>query len=130
MACFLVPATEAAVTTIATKVIEKNETTSGATETKDSALAPFAHKLSWLNKLLWGGSALLLFEHVWHGEVVPFFPFLTAAANPADTAEMLSEMATSGVAMAVLITLVWVGMVAVTSAIEKRPSELSAPVAE
>ena len=32
-------------------------------------------------------------------------------ADPADTVEMLHEMATVGVGMAVLVTLVWVGMV-------------------
>ena len=53
--------------------------------------------------MLWGGAALLAFEHVWHGEVVPYFPFLTAATDPADRAQMLREMATVGVTMAALI---------------------------
>ncbi len=66
-----------------------------------------------------GGSALLAFEHVWHGEVVPWFPFLTAMSNPADTAEMLAEMGSIGVTMAVLITAVWGGMVLVTNSMEK-----------
>ena len=78
--------------------------------------------MNWLNNMLWGGSALLAFEHVWHGEVVPWFPFLTNAVTPVSAAEMLREMATSGVAMAVLVTAVWAGMVAVTNAIEKKPS--------
>ena len=60
-----------------------------------------------MTNLLWGGSALLAFEHLWHGEVVPWFPFLTAMSDPADKAEMLYEMSTVGVTMAVLITLVW-----------------------
>jgi hypothetical protein len=76
--------------------------------------------MNWLNNMLWGGSALLAFEHVWHGEVTPWFPFLTNAANPADAAEMLHEMATSGVAMALLVTAVWVGMVLIATAIEKK----------
>ena len=71
--------------------------------------------------MLWGGSALLAFEHVWHGEVTPWFPFLTNAATPASTAEMLREMATSGVGMALLVTAVWAGIVAVTNSIVKRP---------
>ena len=71
-----------------------------------------------MNKLLWGGSALLAFEHVWHGEVVPFFPFLTAVEN-GETAEMLAEMGSAGVMMAVLVTAVWVGMLAVSSIVEK-----------
>ena len=70
--------------------------------------------------MLFGGSALLAFEHVWHGEVTPFFPFLTAAADAAERAEMLREMATSGVAMALLVTAVWGCMCAVVSRIQKR----------
>ena len=70
--------------------------------------------------MLWGGSILLMFEHIWHGEVVPWFPFLTNAVDPSDRAEMLREMGTVGVGMAVLITLVWVGMLVVSSAYEKR----------
>ena len=34
---------------------------------------------------------------------------------------MLHEMATTGVAMAVLVTAVWAGMVAISNVIEKRP---------
>ena len=70
--------------------------------------------------MLWGGSGLLAFEHVWHGEVVPWFPFLTAMSSPDSTAEMLHEMATSGSLMALLVTVVWLGMVGVSSVIEKR----------
>ena len=125
MACFLVPAAEAVVTTIATKVIKSKEkdeivklslpdgTAEEATKIK------FSTKLGWLNKLLWGGSALLAFEHLWHGEVVPFFPFLTAVGN-GETAGMLAEMGSAGVAMAVLVTAVWGGMLAVSSFAEKR----------
>jgi hypothetical protein len=51
---------------------------------------------------------------------VPWFPFLTAASDPADTAEMLHEMSTIGVTMAVLVTVVWLGMVVVSSVIEKK----------
>ena len=126
MACFIVPAAEAIVTTIAAKVIEKKELNSEAAaqtneETSVSTVRiTFSRKLKWLRNLLWGGTVLLAFEHVWHGEVVPWFPFLTAARDPVDTAEMLLEMGTVGVAMAVLITAVWVGMVVVASVIERR----------
>ena len=125
MACFLVPTTEAIVTTIVEKNVEaheKKEESGVQTLQKESKL-PFSRKLKWLNTMLWGGSALLAFEHVWHGEVVPFFPFLTAAANPADAAEMLHEMGTTGVLMAVLVTAIWIGMVAISNIIEKRPAD-------
>lgn len=122
MACFLVPATEAAVTTIAEHIVKGKEEHSEAQELtcEESRKTPFSHKLKWLNNMLWGGSALLAFEHIWHGEVVPWFPFLTAAGNPEDAMAMLHEMATTGVTMAVLVTAVWAGMVAVSNVIEKR----------
>ena len=104
MACFLVPAAEAVATSIAKIEADKKET---AKKTEQETKIPFSTKLSWLRNMLWGGAVLLAFEHVWHGEVVPYFPFLTAASNPADKAEMLHEMATVGVAMAVLVTVVW-----------------------
>jgi hypothetical protein len=126
MACFLIPTAEAIVTTVVRKVIEKKEKQPEETEIllggipEKASRIPFSRKLKWLSNLLWGGSALLAFEHVWHGEVVPWFPFLTAAANPEDAAEMLHEMATVGVSMAVLVTLVWLGMLGVSAVIEKR----------
>ena len=106
MACFVIPATEAIITTVATKIIEKKETseTSELTVTNKEF---FSTKLKRLNKMLWGGSALLAFEHLWHGEIQPFFPFLTAAANEADAVNMLHEMSTVGVTMALLVTFVW-----------------------
>ncbi len=127
MACFLVPAAEAVITTVASKVMQSRESSPETVHIslEDSTVTeavkiPFSQKLKWLNNLLWGGSALLAFEHVWHGEVVPWFPFLSAAGNPADTAQMLHEMSTAGVTMAVLVTAVWGGMLAISNVIEKR----------
>lgn len=125
MACFLVPAAEAIVTTVAAKVIKSKEKeefvkfslSDGSVQ--EATKIKFSTKLGWLNKLLWGGSALLAFEHLWHGEVVPFFPFLTAVEN-GETAEMLAEMGSAGVMMSVLVTAVWIGMLAVSSVVEKR----------
>lgn len=125
MACFLVPAAEAVVTTLAAKLLKSREKArnveirlpDGSVET--ATRIPFSTKLGWLNKLLWGGSALLAFEHVWHGEVVPFFPFLTAVRD-GETSEMLAEMGSAGVMMAALVTVVWFGMLAVSAMVEKR----------
>lgn len=105
MACFIVPAVEAVVATIAVKIIEKKEKNISAAVSVSKE--PFSKKLKRLNGLLWGGSVLLAFEHFWHGEIQPFFPFLTAVGNPEDMQAMLHEMATVGVSMAVLVTAVW-----------------------
>ena len=64
-------------------------------------------KLHLLSNFLFSGSILLVFEHFWHGEIVPFFPFLTGARTPEDSYTMLQEMSTVGVSMALLITGIW-----------------------
>ena len=64
-------------------------------------------KLHLLSNFLFSGSILLVFEHFWHGEIVPFFPFLTGARSPEDSYTMLQEMSTVGVSMALLITVIW-----------------------
>lgn len=129
MGCFLVPGAEAIVTTIATHVVkkaEKNivperyEVCSHDGKIQQVEKITFSKKLGWLNKMLIGGSGLLMFEHVWHGEVVPFFPFLTAANDPAEFSALLAEMSTAGVTMAALVTAVWGCMVVASNAIEKR----------
>ena len=122
MACFLVPATEAVITTVTQKIVEskeEKEIIQDASSKNEIQKVKFSEKISWLNRMLWGGSALLAFEHVWHGEVIPTFPFLTAVSN-GETADMLAEMGTAGVGMAVLVTLIWGGMVAASRVIENR----------
>ena len=120
MACFLVPVAEAAVVTAATQMVKMKEKKRETAHTTEETAIPLSRKLQWLCNLLWGGALLLAFEHLWHGEVVPWFPFLTAASDPAETAIMLSEMSTVGVTMAVLVTAVWVGMLVVCNVLLKR----------
>lgn len=114
MACFAVPAAEAIIVTTAYFVAKRKEqklqapklsgeSTIKAQETKIT----WSKRLSWLMGLLWGGVALLAFEHFWHGEIVAYAPFLSAMATPEDTSQMLYEMATVGVSMAALVTAFW-----------------------
>ena len=133
MACFIVPAAEAIVTTVVTKVVKNKEKKSlESTEhvTVEEGKIPFSKKLSWLNYMLWGGSGLLAFEHVWHGEVVPWFPFLTAMSSPESTLDMLREMASHGTLMAGLVTAVWIGMVAVSSVLSTKKEPAKEEVTE
>lgn len=113
MACFVVPAAEAVITAFAAKAAKEKSSES-------EARIPFARKLKWLRNLLLGGAILLGFEHIWHGEIVAYFPFLSAAANSADAQMMLHEMATTGVTMAAVVTLAWVGMLVVSGVMEKK----------
>lgn len=89
MACFLVAAAVGVVTTAMGKKV------------------PEKYHIEWLNIMIWGSVLALLVEHIWHGEVVPWFPFLTAMADPADTMVMLQEMATIGVGMLLAVVAIW-----------------------
>ena len=122
MACFLVSGAEAVVVKAVEKAEEKKELKriESGDVSVNSATIPLSRKLKWLFNLLLGGAVLLAFEHVWHGEVVAWFPFLTAMSDPADASEMFHEMATVGVTMALLITAVWAGMCVTADAIVKR----------
>jgi hypothetical protein len=133
MACFLAPVAEAIVVSVIKKSVEKKEkaatpatSVNAAAEISPQGVIPMSRKLGWLTKLLWGGGFLLAIEHIWHGEVVPWPPFLTAMNNPADVGPMLHEIATVGVTMAVLITAVWGVMLLISSRIEKRAAHAPA----
>jgi hypothetical protein len=90
MACFLIPLGLAVITTLFRRKF------------------PEKYRVNWLNVLLWGGVVMLAVEHVAHGEVVLYPPFLTAGLP-----EVLPEMLMVGVPMAALTTLVWGTMVTV-----------------
>lgn len=113
MACFLVPTGEAIVASVVKNRVAANEGPDAVEEAKAEGKVTWSQKLKWLTTMLWGGAILLCLEHIWHGEVVFYPPFLTAMSDPADTAEMLHEMSTVGVGMAVLVTLVWIAMVVI-----------------
>ncbi|MDR2614449.1 MAG: hypothetical protein LBC91_03895 [Candidatus Accumulibacter sp.] len=100
MACVIVPAAEAIIVSAILKKMKRRGAADGP------GLA-WTRKLEWLHRALWGGVFLLAIEHVWHGEIAFWPPFLTAMENPADLAAMLHEMATVGVCMALLVTGVW-----------------------
>jgi len=95
MACFIVPMGAAIVTTAAGKKV------------------PEKYHLNWLNSMLWGGVAMLAVEHLSHGEITLYPPFLTAGLP-----EVLPEMIRVGIPMTLAIFLIWGIMlvaVAVTS---------------
>lgn len=130
MACFIVPAAEAIVVTAVTKAAEKKQKKNIAEVQKknveEKQAVTLTEKAKWLSNLLWGGSAMLAFEHLWHGEISLTFPFLTAVSDPAETAQMLHEMSTVGVGMAAVVTAAWGLMVLTTSRIgkKKEPAEV------
>lgn len=95
MACFIVP-------TIVGIAVEKSK----------KKIPPHFHA-SWLSAMIFGGASGLAVEHFAHGEIVPWFPFLTAMASPAEAAVMLSELATVGIPMALALVAAWAVLVLV-----------------
>lgn len=131
MGCFLVPTAEAIIVTAAYFVVKSQEKKKEKNLLPDReniindepAIEKWSKKLLSLDYLLLGGSALLAFEHLWHGEISPIFPFLTAASEgPAAISEMLYEMGTVGVAMAATCTAVW-GVILLIKRFLKKPSK-------
>ena len=89
MACFLVSGGEAIVVTAVRAAVKKSEIAKGVVDAEGNQLTDpskegicWTRKLGWLMNMLWGGVILLAIEHMWHGEVVPFPPFLTAMNDP------------------------------------------------
>ena len=98
MACFVVPLAQAAVTSVLRKSNERNN------RSDNSA---FARHLPALEKMLWGGSVMLVVDHVINSELTWRFPFFTALENAGGGAVMLREMLTVGVPMSLAITAIW-----------------------
>jgi len=76
------------------------------------------YHLDWLITMFWGGVAMLAVEHIAHGEVVFYPPFLTAMNDPADTITMFKEIATIGTSMTIAIIAVWAIMVLVANKVK------------
>jgi hypothetical protein len=91
---------------------------------------PAKYHINWLITLLGGGVVALAVEHIAHGEVVMYPPFLTAMSSISDTAVMLHEIATVGVAMAVVCVAVWIAMVVYVSKVENVKSKYHHATAE
>lgn len=111
MACFSAPAAAAVITTVFRKKI------------------PAKYHIQWFNTLVWGGSAGLFLEHLASGEIVPYPPFLTAMANPADAAVMFAEIMAIGVPMLLACTGVWAIMVLAANYIEHSVKTKAAQIA-
>ncbi len=95
MACFLAPLALAAVVTALQRIFRRVS----------------ERLMLWvLSTMLWGGSVLLALEHVWHGEVLPWPPFLTAIQSQSDIPVVTNEVLTVGMSMNAAVILAWFGV--------------------
>lgn len=95
MTCFIVPSVLAVIVSIVRRIVKRS--------LKEL-------NLGLLEGLLWGGAGILALEHVWHGEVVPWPPFLTAMQSPGEWVVAVHEMLTVGTAMTLTTVGVWGGI--------------------
>ncbi|MBQ9661008.1 MAG: hypothetical protein IJV37_07095 [Bacteroidales bacterium] len=99
MCCFIVPLVQAVATT-AFRARMRGQDPAG----QDS----FLHRhISDLEKMLWGGTLMLIVDHVINGELTWRFPFFTALGQTGGWEVMLREMLTVGVPMSLVLTLAW-----------------------
>lgn len=95
MSCFLVPLAQAVATSVCRKTIKN---TNGSV---------WMRQLPTLEKMLWGGSLVLIVDHIAHGELFVF---------------SLTELLKVGVPMSIVVTLVWAIIVLAKSPALKRQS--------
>lgn len=102
MACFIVPLVQAVATTAYRKRMEKTQV-----EPAQSNYHALSKHLPALEKMLWGGSLMLIVDHILNGEVTWMYPFFTALETEGGGLVMLKEMLTVGVPMSVIVTVAW-----------------------
>ena len=89
MCCFLVPLAQAVATTVYRKVRNSGE------------------KVRTREKMLWGGSIMLIVDHIINGELTWKYPFFTALTDAGGASVFLRELLTVGVPMSLAITAIW-----------------------
>ena len=89
MCCFLVPLAQAVATTVYRKVRNSGE------------------KVRTLGKMLWGGSIMLIVDHIINGELTWKYPFFTALTDAGGGSVFLRELLTVGVPISLVITAIW-----------------------
>ena len=94
MACFIAPLVQAVAVTACRK--------------HSGGKTVLGRHLPALEKMLWGGTLMLIVDHIINGELTWRFPFFTALESDGGWSTMLHEILTVGVPMAAVLTLAWV----------------------
>jgi len=100
MCCFLVPLAQAVATTICRRRLCDANSRADA--------SPLIRELPALEKMLWGGTLMLIVDHIINGELTWRFPFFTALTETGGGGVMLREILTVGVPMSLVLTAAWV----------------------
>ena len=100
MCCFLVPLAQAVATTIYRKKL-------GSEIKGEGTAVLLKSKVKDLEKMLWGGTLMLIVDHIINGELIWRFPFFTALTETDGVAVFALELLTVGVPMSLAITAFW-----------------------
>ena len=95
MSCFIVPMVQALATTAYRKAHSK------------PFKSTLGREIPTLEKMLWGGTVMLIVDHVINGELTWRFPFFTALNEVGGFQTMLKEMLTVGLPISLVLTAVW-----------------------
>ena len=115
MACFVAPAAVAVVTTVTRKIVQRRETDSSAPQAQTSKVkqcGKWTQRLGWLNTMLWGGTVMLVLDHILSGELTARPPFLTALGEAGQASVVINEILVVGGAMTGAVFVVWGIMIA------------------
>lgn len=111
MCCFLMPLMQGVAVSAVRKSTKKN---------LESSYTPaWIHELPKLENMLWGGTVMLVVDHIISGEVTWRYPFFTALEQAGGASVMLREMLTVGLPMCAVITLLWGGILLTRRAYDK-----------
>ena len=99
MACFIVPMVQAIATTAYRRYIQKD-----SSRIEGSLLR---HNIPALEKMLWGGTVMLIVDHVLSGELTWAFPFFTALTQTGGVKVFFHEILAVGIPMSLALTSVW-----------------------
>ena len=112
MACFIVPLVQA----VATTVYRKRH----AAEIAAPDASALKYRIPDLEKMLWGGTLMLVVDHVINGELTWRFPFFTALDQVGGGNMMLHEMLAVGVPMSLALTAAWLVWALVRSSVKEN----------
>jgi len=104
MACFITPLTIGLILVIIRKLWRSVE----------------KYRLDILIYLMLGGALVLAVEHIWHGELVPWPPFLTAMQNPEDIPVVINEITRVGGTMTLAVTGAWLLLLGFTRRLQVK----------
>ena len=107
MSCFIVPLAQAIATSAYRRLNSKSI----------NEPSVFKHHVPALEKMLWGGSVMLIVDHAINGELTWKFPFLTALDGVGGADAVMHELLCVGLPMSIAITAVW----AVYALLKSRP---------